>query len=250
MKIVSWNINGWDEDVRVDLITIIEQVHPDFILLQLTKTAGQEVDLSLPGYHMYTNHGNKEKYGGTISYCVIPASRVTYGLHDSSFNEEGRVITLEYQSFYLVNVYTPNIKPNKSRAQYRVEFDQNAHRYYKQLRDNKMVLICGDFNVVIDEKDMFHTTFHHCKPSQTYLEQGMFKELLQSGFIDVYRALHPTTIEYSFFSIKGNHRENNEGYRSDYVLVSKEEIGYCLTCQILQDYSHSNHKPLYVEVMV
>jgi len=222
MKLISWNVNGIRAAVRKGFVEYIASEQPDIICLQEIKTDKDNAQLLLDGYpYMYWNFAQKKGYSGTAIFSKIKPHGILYGIDKEHHDTEGRVITAEFDEFYLVTVYTPNSKQELLRLDYRKEWDHDFLQFVKSLEKKKPVIICGDLNVAHTEMDIKNAKANYNKnPGYTQVEIDGFENLLGAGFIDTFRNLYPDKIEYSWWSQMFGARARNVGWRIDYFLIS------------------------------
>ncbi|MGY5345189.1 exodeoxyribonuclease III [Paenibacillus glucanolyticus] len=221
MKLVSWNVNGLRACVTKGFNDYFHQADADIFCVQETKLQAGQIELDLgPEYQQYWNYAEKKGYSGTAVFTRIAPLSVRYGLEEDS-EPEGRVITLEFEGFYLVNVYTPNAKRDLSRLPYRLEWEERFRHYLLQLDERKPVIVCGDLNVAHQEIDLKNAKSNHGNSGFTLEERGKMTDLLAAGFIDSFRFFYPDRTDvYSWWSYMAKVRERNIGWRIDYFLVS------------------------------
>ena len=221
MKLISWNVNGLRACVGKGFEEIFRNLDADFFCLQETKMQEGQLDLAFDGYESYWNYADKKGYSGTAIFTKHKPLSVSYGMNIDQHDHEGRVITLEMQDFYLVTVYTPNSPDGLKRLDYRITWDDDFRQYICSLDKKKPVVVCGDMNVAHQEIDLKNPKTNHKNAGFTDEEREKFTLLLDNGFIDTFRELHPTDIVYSWWSYRFKAREKNAGWRIDYFLASE-----------------------------
>ena len=250
MKLLSWNVNGLRACVQKGFEDIFNGLEADFFCLQETKMQAGQLDLAFPGYHSYWNYAEKKGYSGTAIYTKHAPMSVRYGLGIEEHDHEGRVITLEYPSFWLVTVYVPNAQDGLRRLQYRMEWEDAFLRYIQQLDNQKPVIFCGDLNVAHEEIDLKNPKTNHQNPGFTDEERGKFSTLLASGFADTFRTLHPEEQTFSWWSYRFHAREKNIGWRIDYFVVSQRLMPKVKAAKIHTDITGSDHCPVELELEI
>ncbi|HLP79184.1 MAG TPA: exodeoxyribonuclease III [Acidobacteriota bacterium] len=223
MKLISWNVNGIRSALGKGFVKYVEEEKPDIICLQETKIDQSKAGLLLDGYpYMYWNFAEKKGYSGTAIFSKIKPHSILYGIDKEHHDKEGRVITAEYDNFFLVTVYTPNSKRELLRLDYRKQWDIDFLAFVRGLEKKKPVIFCGDLNCAHTEKDIKNAKANYNKTAgYTQTEIDGFDNMINAGFIDTYRSLYPDKIEYSWWSVITNARSKNIGWRIDYFLVSK-----------------------------
>ncbi len=245
MKIVSWNVNGLRACVNKGFLDIFKKFDADIFCLQETKLQEGQIDLELEGYYDYWNYAEKKGYSGTAVFTKIKPISVTYGMNIEEHDMEGRVITLEFDNFYLVNVYTPNSKRELLRLDYRMKWEDDFRDYLKNLNEKKPVLMCGDLNVAHKEIDLKNPKTNRKNAGFTDEEREKMTELLSSGFTDSFRYFYPDKEEaYSWWSYMGRAREKNTGWRIDYFIVSKNFENELVDSFISPEILGSDHCPV------
>ncbi len=245
MKLISWNVNGLRAVVGKGFVDIFNGLDADVFCLQETKLSAGQIELDLPGYEQYWNYAEKKGYSGTAVFTRVKPLSVTYGLGIEEHDHEGRVITVEYDGFYLVNVYTPNSKDGLARLPYRMEWEDDFRAYLKGLEKNKPVVLCGDLNVAHEEIDLKNPKTNRKNAGFSDEERGKMTELLNAGFIDTFRHFYPDkTGEYSWWSYRFNARKNNAGWRIDYFIVSESLKDKLKDASIHQEIFGSDHCPV------
>ena len=231
MKLISWNVNGLRAVVTKGFKDFFDEIDADFFCIQETKMQEDQIDITinsiLEGYNQYWNSAEKKGYSGTAIFCKEEPLNVTYGLGIEEHDNEGRIITLEYDKFYLVNCYTPNSKRELERLDYRQVWEDEVRKYLKKLEETKPVIYCGDLNVAHKEIDLKNPKTNHFSAGFTDEERAKMTELLDAGFIDTFRYLYPEEEIYTWWSYMRQAREKNIGWRIDYFIVSdslKERI--------------------------
>ena len=225
MKLVSWNVAGFRACLKKGFEDFFYMVDADIICLQEVKAEKEQIDFEPEDYFCYINPAEKKGYSGTLIYTLYKPLNVSYGLGIDEHDHEGRVITLEFEEFYLVNQYVPNVKRDLSRLDYRMKWEDDLKKYLKKLEEKKPVVVCGDFNVAHQEIDIKNAKSNIGNAGFTYEEREKFTELLESGFVDTYRYFNPEKKDsFSWWSYIGNCRARNIGWRIDYFLVSKSII--------------------------
>ena len=245
MKYISWNVNGLRACVGKGFMDYFTAMDADFFCLQETKLQGGQIDLPLDGYHQYWNYAEKKGYSGTAIFAKTPALSVAYGIGIPEHDTEGRVITLEYEDFYLVTCYTPNAQRELTRLDYRMEWETAFLAYLKGLDEKKPVILCGDLNVAHQPIDLKNPGANKRNAGFTDEERGAFTRLLENGFVDSFRYLYPDkTGAYSWWSYMFNARANNAGWRIDYFVVSARLAEKILEADIHADVMGSDHCPV------
>lgn len=248
MKLISWNVAGYRACLKKGFIDFFESADADIFALQEVKATEEQIDYVPSGYYTYRNVAEKKGYSGTLIYTKIKPLSVKYGMGIIEHDNEGRLITLEFQDFYFVTVYVPNAKRELERLDYRMKWEDDFRKYVEDLKDKKMVIICGDFNVAHNEIDIKNAKANIGKAGFTYEEREKFTKLLDSGFVDTYRYFYPQKIQYSWWSYLFHARENNAGWRLDYFLVDKEHISKIKDSLILDEILGSDHCPIQIEL--
>lgn len=249
MKIISWNVAGIRACLKKGLEEFFRDTHCDIFCMQEVKANEEQFDFRPEGYHMYLYPAKRKGYSGTLIYTLYKPLNVSYGLGIDEHDHEGRVITLEFEEYYLVNQYVPNVKRDLSRLDYRMTWEDDLRRYLKRLEEKKPVVVCGDFNVAHTEIDIKNAKANVGNAGFTYEERNKFSLLLESGFIDTYRYFNPDKKDaYSWWSYMGKARENNVGWRIDYFLVSKSIIDKVSNPIIYSDVYGSDHCPIGIDL--
>lgn len=245
MRMISWNVNGLRAVVGKGFMEIFKALDADIMCLQETKLQEGQIELDLPGYEQYWNYAQKKGYSGTAVFTRIHPIRVTNGLGIEAHDQEGRVITLEFENFYLVNVYTLNSKEKLARIDYRMQWEDDFKAYLKHLEKTKPVVVCGDLNVANEEIDLKNPKTNRMNAGFSDQEREKIKALLGDGFIDTYRFFYPQKEgAYSWWSYRFNARKNNAGWRIDYFLVSECLKDRLVGADILSDIYGSDHCPV------
>ena len=247
MKFISWNVNGFRAVLTKGFADVFASLDADFFCLQETKMQPGQADFSPEGYHSYWFSAEKKGYSGTAIFAKAEPMSVRYGL-DGKHNDEGRVITLEYEDFYLVCAYVPNAQDGLKRIDYRMEFEDDMRAYLSALDKVKPVIYCGDLNVARSEIDLKNPKANIGNAGFSYEERGKIEDLLSAGFVDTFRHLSPDTVRYSWWSYRFNARANNAGWRIDYFLVSERLADRVVDAEILTDVMGSDHCPVLLEI--
>lgn len=242
MKIISWNVAGLRACYKKGLEEFFLSELPDMFCMQETKVLEKENPLHIEGYKEYLYPAEKKGYSGTMIYSKIEPLSIKFGIGIEAFDNEGRVITLEYDNFYLVNAYVPNSKRELERLNERMYFEDEMRKYLKSL--NKNVIYCGDLNVAHEEIDIKNAKTNTRSAGFTIEERNKMTELLESGFIDTFRYLYPDAIKYSWWSYMGGARAKNVGWRLDYFIVNNEYINKVKDSLILNEIMGSDHCPI------
>lgn len=248
MKLVSWNVNGIRACVKKGFLDYFNDVDADIFCLQETKLQEGQITLELEGYHQYWNYALKKGYSGTAIFTKEKPLSVKYGVGELDEEPEGRIITLEFENFYMVNVYTPNAKRDLSRLDYRLEWEDGMIEYLSELDLVKPVIFCGDLNVAHQEIDLKNPKSNIGNSGFTNEERGKMTELLDAGFIDTFRHFYPDQEgAYSWWSYMAKVRERNIGWRIDYFIVSKRLAESLIEANIHCDVMGSDHCPVVLE---
>ncbi|MBK2402169.1 MULTISPECIES: exodeoxyribonuclease III [unclassified Erysipelothrix] len=249
MKLISWNVNGLRAVMKKDFEGIFEAMDTDVLCLQETKMQAGQLDYDPEGYYAYYNYAEKKGYSGTAVYTRIKPINVTYGIQEDEHNAEGRVITCEYDNFFLVCVYTPNSQPELKRIDYRMQWENDFREYLKMLDESKPVVLCGDLNVAHKEIDLKNPSANRKNPGFSDQEREQFTNLLDAGFIDSFRELHPNEVDrYSWWSYRFNARSRNAGWRIDYFVVSERLRNAIEDADILDQVLGSDHCPVMLKL--
>lgn len=248
MKLISWNVNGLRACVQKGFLDFFEETDADIFCIQESKLQDGQINLELNGYHQYWNYAEKKGYSGTAIFSKKEPISVTYGLGTEEHDHEGRVITLEFESFYLITVYTPNSKSELERLDYRMKWEDDFLSYVKKLEENKPVIFCGDLNVAHNEIDIRNPSTNHFSAGFTDEERNKFTHLLNSGFIDSFRYKYPEKIEYSWWSYRFKAREKNIGWRLDYFVTSKSLKDRIIDSKIHTSILGSDHCPIELNI--
>ncbi|WP_456424246.1 exodeoxyribonuclease III [Lutibacter sp.] len=253
MDIITWNVNGIRAIVKKDFFNTIEKLNPDILCLQETKAQNKEVEKALAPlastYHIYFNAAEKKGYSGTAILCKKKPVKIVNDMGIDAHDTEGRIQCAEYTNFYIVNVYVPNAGQQLKRLSYRKKWDADFLTYLKNLKKVKPVIVCGDFNVAHHSIDLKNDKSNYNKTAgYTQVEIDGFDTLINNGFIDSYRYLHPNDISYTYWSYRFNARARNTGWRIDYVLVTENIIDKINSVQILSAFMGSDHCPVYLKI--
>lgn len=244
MKFISWNVNGLRACVGKGFEDSFRALEADFFCLQETKMQAGQLDLSFDGYHSFWNYAEKKGYSGTAIYTRHEPLGVSYGLGIDEHDHEGRVITLEYADFYLVTVYTPNSQDGLRRLDYRMAWEDAFRAHLVALDAQKPVIVCGDMNVAHEEIDLKNPKTNRNNAGFTDQEREKMTTLLQSGFVDTFRLLHPDEVKYSWWSYRFHAREKNAGWRIDYFLASQRLANKVAAATIHNEVFGSDHCPV------
>lgn len=245
MKLISWNVNGIRACVTKGFVDYFNQADADIFCIQESKMQEGQLELELPGYHQYWNYAQKKGYSGTAIFTKEEPLQVSYGMGIQEHDQEGRVITLEYDKFILVTVYTPNSQNELARLPYRMEWEDAFRAYLKKLEEKKPVVVCGDMNVAHREIDLKNPKTNHKNAGFTDEERGKFSQLLDAGFIDTFRYFYPDQEGiYSWWSYRFSARAKNAGWRIDYFLASQSLQENLKDASIHTDIMGSDHCPV------
>lgn len=251
MKLISWNVNGIRAAITKGFNEFFEEENADIFCIQETKMQEGQATIEFEGYKQYWNSAIKKGYSGTAIFSKIDPLNVTYGIGIDEHDKEGRVITLEFEKFYLVNCYTPNAKRELERLPYRVEWEDAFREYLKKLDLKKPVILCGDLNVAHKEIDLKNPKTNIGNAGFTFEERGKMTELLESGFIDTYRYLYPEKEgAYTWWSYMFHAREKNVGWRIDYFIVSDSIKEKIQEAKIYDGILGSDHCPIGLEINI
>ena len=250
MRFISWNVNGLRAVVKKGFEDIFWSLDADFVCLQETKLQEGQINLDLPGYESYWCYAEKKGYSGTAIFTRRTPLSVSYNLGIPEHDSEGRMITLEYEDFYLVCVYTPNSQDGLRRLDYRMSWEDDFRDYLCELDKSKPVIVCGDMNVAHEEIDLKNPATNHFNPGFSDEEREKFTELLNAGFIDTFRSLYPDrTDAYSWWSYRAAARQRNVGWRIDYFVVSERLRGNIKDAYILPEVMGSDHCPVGLDML-
>lgn len=249
MKFISWNVNGLRACVQKGFLDFFNSIDADFFCIQESKLQAGQIDLDLPGYHQYWNYAEKKGYSGTAIFAKNKALSVSYGIGIEEHDREGRVITLEYDNFYLVTCYTPNSQNELKRLPYRMQWEDDFREYLKTLDAKKPVVLCGDLNVAHNEIDLKNPKTNRKNAGFSDEERAKMTELLGSGFTDTFRYFYPDAEGiYSWWSYRFKAREKNAGWRIDYFITSKRINDKLQNAAIHTDVLGSDHCPVEVDI--
>lgn len=248
MKFVSWNVNGLRAVQKKGFKEFFEKIDADIFAIQETKMQEDQKDFDFPNYYEYWNCADKKGYSGTLIYTKEKPLSVSYGIDDEKYNDEGRIITLEYQDYYFVTVYVPNSQRELTRLDYRMQFEDDFRLYLTKLDSLKPVIVCGDLNVAHREIDLKNPRSNERNAGFTIEERTKFQALLDSGLVDSFRYLYPEKIQYTWWSYMFNARKNNVGWRIDYFLISRRITNQLNDSIIYDDVLGSDHCPVAIEI--
>jgi exodeoxyribonuclease-3 len=249
MKFVSWNVNGYRACLKKGFEDFFKEVDADIFAIQETKMQEDQKDIAYDGYYEYWNSADKKGYSGTLIYTKNKPINVVYGIDGDKYNDEGRIITLEFDKFYFVTVYVPNSKRQLERLEYRVNFENEFREYLTKLDEIKPVIVCGDLNVAHREIDLRNPKSNERNAGYTIEERTKFQNLLDAGFTDSFRYLYPEKIQYTWWSYMFNSRQNNVGWRIDYFIVSNKIKDRIKETIIFDKVEGSDHCPVAIEII-
>ena len=248
MKLISLNVNGIRACLNKGFSEFFKEINADIFCIQETKCQPEQIELKFEGYISYWNSAEKKGYSGTAIFTKKQPINVTYGIGIEEHDKEGRIITLEFDDFYLVTNYTPNAKRELERLDYRMVWEDEIRKYLLELNTKKPVIMCGDLNVAHEEIDLKNPKTNKGNAGFTNEERGKMTELLNSGFIDSYRYLYPEKMEYRWWSYMGHAREKNVGWRIDYFIVSNDIKEKIKNATIYTKILGSDHCPIGLEI--
>ncbi len=249
MKLISWNVNGLRACVQKGFLDYFRESDADLFCIQESKLQEGQIELDLPGYHQYWNYAKKKGYSGTAIFAKREPLAVTYGIGAEEHDQEGRVITLEYETFYMVTVYTPNSQNELARLSYRMEWEDAFLSYLKKLEEKKPVIFCGDLNVAHKEIDLKNPKTNRNNAGFTDEERAKFTRLTEQGFVDTFRYFYPDQEGiYSWWSYRFRAREKNAGWRIDYFLVSECLKDRLQDAKIHTEVFGSDHCPVELDI--
>lgn len=251
MKLISWNVNGIRACMTKGFMSFFEDIDADIMCLQETKVSEGQVALDIPGYHQYWNYAEKKGYSGVALFTKTEPISVTYGIGVEEHDHEGRVITAEFEKFYLVTVYVPNSKRELERLEYRQVWEADFLKYINGLRSRKPVIYCGDLNVAHKEQDLKNPASNHMSAGFTDEERACFDNVLASGYIDTFRHFYPDLKDaYSWWSYMHQARLKNIGWRIDYFVASEELKENLVDAKIHADIEGSDHCPIELDLNI
>ena len=251
MKLISWNVNGIRACVNKGFKEFFKEIDADIFCIQETKCRKEQIDLDFEGYQSFWNSAEKKGYSGTAIYTKKQPIKVSYGIGIEEHDKEGRVITIEFDNFYVVNIYTPNSKRELERLDYRQIWEDEIRKYLLSLNKTKPVIMCGDLNVAHKEIDLKNPKTNRHNAGFTDEERNKMTQLLNSGFIDTFRLLYPNKEEaYSWWSYMGRAREKNVGWRIDYFIVSKDIKEKVKEASIYAEVTGSDHCPVGLNIEI
>lgn len=248
MKLISWNVNGLRACMNKGFEDFLRAADADIFCVQETKMQREQAEFVFEGYEEYWNSAEKKGYSGTAVFTKEKPINVTYGLGIEEHDKEGRVITAEYEKFYLVTVYTPNSQRELARLDYRMTWEDVFRDYLLQLDAKKPVVVCGDLNVAAEEIDLKNPKTNRKNAGFSDEERAKFRELKAAGFVDTFRYLHPEEVKYSWWSYMFKAREKNAGWRIDYFVVSERIKDLVQTAEIHNEIFGSDHCPVSIEI--
>ena len=249
MRLISWNVNGIRAAIKKGFMDFFNDVDADIFCLQETKLSAGQLDLELEGYHQYWNYAEKKGYSGTAVFTKEEPIHVSYGIDMEEHDKEGRVITCEYEDFFLVTCYTPNSQRGLARLDYRMEWEEDFRKYLNMLDQVKPVVLCGDLNVAHKEIDLKNPAANRKNAGFSDEERSQFQNLLDAGYTDTFRYLYPDAADrYSWWSYITKARERNAGWRIDYFVVSDRLADDIVEADIRDDIFGSDHCPVYLEL--
>lgn len=248
MKFISWNVNGLRAAMKKGFADFFKNIDADIFAIQETKMQEEQKEFDFQDYHEYWNCADKKGYSGTLIYTKEKPLNVIYGIDGEKYNDEGRIITLEFDKYYFVTVYVPNSQRELTRLDYRMIFEDDFKDYLKRLDQEKPVILCGDLNVAHKEIDLANPKSNEKNAGYTIEERTKFQELLDNGFTDTFRYFYPDKVKYSWWSYMLKARERNIGWRIDYFLVSNRISKNLITADIHDKIEGSDHCPVSIEI--
>ncbi len=251
MKLITWNVNGIRAVHNKDAFSAVFGDSPDVICLQETKAQKEQLPdelIDIDGYKSYFHSAEKKGYSGLASYTSKEPLSVKDGVGDPLYDCEGRVMTLEFDDFYLINSYVPNAQHKLARLDYRMDFNDKLKDYMVELNKKKGVILCGDLNVAHKPIDLKNPESNQKNPGYSIEERDKFTELLNAGFVDIYRKMYPEKVEYTWWSYRFNARSKGIGWRIDYFVVSEDMAGRVEDVKILGDVMGSDHCPVMLDL--
>ena len=251
MKLISWNVNGIRACVNKGFKDFFNEIDADIFCIQETKCQEGQIELEFEGYKSFWNSAEKKGYSGTAIFAKIDPLSVRYGIGIEEHDKEGRVITLEFEKFYMVDIYTPNSKRELERLDYRQVWEDEIRKYLLKLNETKPVIMCGDLNVAHKEIDLKNPKTNRGNAGFTDEERNKMTELLDAGFVDTFRYLYPDKEEqYSWWSYMGRAREKNVGWRIDYFIVSEDVKEKIIDAKIYPEVMGSDHCPVGLDISI
>ena len=248
MRLISWNVNGLRAVMGKNFMEFFNEIDADCFCLQETKLQEGQIEMDLPGYHQYWNYAEKKGYSGTAIFTKKEPLSVKYGIGVDEHDHEGRVITLEFEDYYLITVYTPNSQDGLKRLDYRMKWEEDFLAYLKELEKNKPVIFCGDLNVAHQEIDLKNPKTNRKNAGFTDEEREKMTNLLDSGFTDTFRYFYPEQITYSWWSYRFKAREKNAGWRIDYFICSDSLRDRLKDAKIHTEVMGSDHCPVELDI--
>jgi exodeoxyribonuclease-3 len=249
LKLISWNVNGIRAILKKDFLNQFKEFDADVFCLQETKCSEGQVEIELEGYHQYWNYAEKKGYSGTAIFTKEEPIQATYGLGIEEHDNEGRIITLEFEDYYLITCYTPNSKRGLERLDDRMNWEDSIRDYMLELNKKKPVILCGDLNVAHKEIDIKNPKTNRMSAGFTDQEREKMTKLLEAGFIDTYRYFYPDEInQYSWWSYMGKARDNNTGWRIDYFITTRDYESRLKGAKIHMDIFGSDHCPVELSI--
>ncbi len=251
MKMVSWNVNGLRACLTKGFLDFFYDINADIFSLQETKLQEGQIDIDLDGYYQYWNYAQKKGYSGVAVFSKNKPLNVIYGLDNKEHNNEGRLITLEFEKFYYVTAYVPNSQDELKRLDYRMRWEDDIREYLNKLKNDKPVIYCGDLNVAHKEIDLKNPKTNRKNPGFSDDEREKFQKLLESGFIDTFRNKYPDKEgAYSWWSYRFKAREKNAGWRIDYYIISDDIEKNLIEATIYKDILGSDHCPVGIDINI
>jgi len=251
VKLISWNVNGLRACMKKGFMDYFNRENSDIFCIQETKIQEGQVNLELEGYYKYWNYAVKKGYSGTAVFTKSKPISVKYGIEIDEYDQEGRVITLEFEKFYLIDAYTPNSRRELERLDYRMSWEDIFLKYMKRLDNSKPVILCGDLNVAHEEIDLKNPETNRKNAGFTDEERQKMTNMLESGFIDTFRYLYPQKEQaYTWWSYMRKARERNSGWRIDYFIISERLKDFLKDSIIHSDIMGSDHCPIVLEMSV
>lgn len=248
MKLISWNTNGIRACLNKGFMDFFQEIDADIFAVQETKMQEGQIEIDTKSYYQYYDSAVKKGYSGTLVFTKEKPLNVRKGIGIEEHDQEGRVVTLEFEKFYFVNVYVPNSKEKLLRLEYRMKWEDDFRKYLLSLKSKKSVIVCGDLNVAHNEIDLKNPDTNHFSAGFSDEERNKFTELLNSGFIDTFRYLHKDKVKYSWWSFRTQARQRNVGWRIDYFLVSEDLKENIKKADILDEVYGSDHCPVLLEL--